>query len=188
MELGAKTMEWSKELFASACFLKRFSYNNYPRCLKQWSGRYIYKPIMDRTCCPQYTIRLDCTKYILSRSQRRILRQMNEYLRSDTKNVRNVREEATACGANLQADRALVKEDASHNDRLPKKKDKSGNPVRKKKEMRRERCFARWRDKGLNEEEMKKARVAKVGTNLCCATVHFSFLISHRLSPVESPA
>ncbi|KAE9414279.1 hypothetical protein Angca_010008, partial [Angiostrongylus cantonensis] len=141
------------------------SCSNYQRFLDQgWrrSGRYVYKPIMDRTCCPQYTIRLDCTKYILSRSQRRILRHMNEFLRSDTKTVRNVREAATACEVNLQSERALVKEDKSYSDSSPKKKDKSGNLVRKKKVMRRERCFARWRDKGLNEEEMKKARIAKV--------------------------
>lgn len=116
---------------------------------------------MDRTCCPQYTIRLDCTKFTLSRSQRRTLRQMNEYLRNDTKPRRNVQQQATVCEGNVPSERALVKEDAGHHDPSTTRKDKSDNPVRKKKEIRRERCFARWREKGLDEEEMKKARAAR---------------------------
>ncbi|KAJ1373746.1 hypothetical protein KIN20_036242 [Parelaphostrongylus tenuis] len=137
---------------------------NYQRFLDHgWrrSGKYIYKPIMDRTCCPQYTIRLDCTKFILSRSQRRTLRYMNDYLRNDTKPRGNVQQQAPVCKANVSSERAIVEEGAGDNNLSARAKDKSDNPVRKKKEMRRERCFARWREKGLDVEEMRKARAER---------------------------
>ncbi|KAL3075338.1 hypothetical protein niasHS_014504 [Heterodera schachtii] len=47
------------------------------------SGRFLYKPLMDRTCCPQYTIRLDVHKFRLSRTQKRVLRTMRDFLRTD---------------------------------------------------------------------------------------------------------
>ncbi|KJH44819.1 Arginine-tRNA-protein transferase [Dictyocaulus viviparus] len=123
------------------------------------SGKYIYKPLMERTCCPQYTIRLDVTKYILSRSHRKVLRQMNEYLKNDTKPRSNPRAQEAMCCEGSFPKSGVVKEATNRTDSLPKKK--SDNPVPKKKEIRRQRCFSRWRDKGLDEDEMKKARVAK---------------------------
>uniref|UniRef100_A0A183E347 arginyltransferase n=1 Tax=Gongylonema pulchrum TaxID=637853 RepID=A0A183E347_9BILA len=35
------------------------------------------------TCCPQYTIRLDVQRFYLSRSQKRVLRRMNDFLLKD---------------------------------------------------------------------------------------------------------
>ncbi|XP_066917674.1 arginyl-tRNA--protein transferase 1-like isoform X1 [Clytia hemisphaerica] len=44
------------------------------------SGKYCYKPIMDRTCCPQYTIRLDVTNAKLRKSQKKVIKNFNKYL------------------------------------------------------------------------------------------------------------
>lgn len=43
-------------------------------------GKYCYKPIMDRTCCPMYAIRCEATQFRLSKSQKKVLKRMNEYL------------------------------------------------------------------------------------------------------------
>ncbi|KAK5980841.1 Arginyl-tRNA--protein transferase 1 [Trichostrongylus colubriformis] len=126
------------------------------------SGKYIYKPTMNRTCCPQYTIRLDSTKFVLSRSQRRVLRQMNDFLKSDIKPRSRIREEISVEATNSSTKTApLVKESGDAKSSPQRIEDKSNNPVQKKKEIRRQRCYNRWRAKGLNVEEMKKARAAK---------------------------
>ncbi|MGH0121692.1 UNVERIFIED_CONTAM: hypothetical protein FKN15_076288 [Acipenser sinensis] len=44
------------------------------------SGKYIYKPIMNQTCCPQYTIRCDTTNFQPSKPQKKILKKMGKYL------------------------------------------------------------------------------------------------------------
>ncbi|XP_033887058.2 arginyl-tRNA--protein transferase 1 isoform X6 [Acipenser ruthenus] len=44
------------------------------------SGKYIYKPIMNQTCCPQYTIRCDSTNFQPSKPQKKILKKMSKYL------------------------------------------------------------------------------------------------------------
>ena len=44
------------------------------------SGKYLYKPIMNRTCCPLYAIRCEALRYKPSRSQRRVARRMKAFL------------------------------------------------------------------------------------------------------------
>ncbi|XP_050298320.1 arginyl-tRNA--protein transferase 1 isoform X4 [Anthonomus grandis grandis] len=44
------------------------------------SGKYCYKPVMDKTCCPQYTIRCDALKFSLSKSQKKIIKKFNKFL------------------------------------------------------------------------------------------------------------
>ena len=50
--------------------------------LKGWrrSGTYLYKPVMHKTCCPAYSIRLNVEKFRPSKSQRQTLRKMERYL------------------------------------------------------------------------------------------------------------
>ncbi|XP_033733323.1 arginyl-tRNA--protein transferase 1-like isoform X2 [Pecten maximus] len=43
-------------------------------------GHFFYKPTMDTTCCPQYTIRMDAMNFKLSKSHKKVLKQMNKYL------------------------------------------------------------------------------------------------------------
>lgn len=43
------------------------------------AGRYLYKPEMDKTCCPQYTIRLKASDFIPSKEQQRVSKRMQRY-------------------------------------------------------------------------------------------------------------
>uniref|UniRef100_A0A3Q0R6W3 Arginyl-tRNA--protein transferase 1 n=1 Tax=Amphilophus citrinellus TaxID=61819 RepID=A0A3Q0R6W3_AMPCI len=44
------------------------------------SGKYVYKPIMKKTCCPQYTIRCHALKFQPSKSHKKILKKMNRFI------------------------------------------------------------------------------------------------------------
>ncbi len=46
----------------------------------QRSGKYVYRPVMQRTCCPQYVIRLDATKFHMSKAQRKTVKKMKRYI------------------------------------------------------------------------------------------------------------
>ena len=46
----------------------------------QRSGKFVYRPVMDRTCCPQYVIRTDVRKFRPSKSQRAVLKKLHKYL------------------------------------------------------------------------------------------------------------
>eukprot|EP00897_Mesotaenium_endlicherianum_P002687 jgi/Mesen1/2446/ME000158S01639 len=45
------------------------------------SGKFVYKPAMDKTCCPPYTIRLNCKDFVASKEQRRVMSRMERYLK-----------------------------------------------------------------------------------------------------------
>ena len=49
------------------------------------SGKYCYKPLMDKTCCPQYCIRCEVTDFKLSHSQKSVLKKMNTFLSTGKK-------------------------------------------------------------------------------------------------------
>ncbi|WOH11287.1 hypothetical protein DCAR_0830768 [Daucus carota subsp. sativus] len=44
------------------------------------SGCYLYRPEMDKTCCPQYTIRLKASDFVPSKEQQRVSKQMQRFL------------------------------------------------------------------------------------------------------------
>nr|XP_056705405.1 arginyl-tRNA--protein transferase 1 isoform X3 [Euleptes europaea] len=44
------------------------------------SGKYVYKPIMNRTCCPQYTIRCRVLHFQPSKSHKKVLKKMPRFL------------------------------------------------------------------------------------------------------------
>ncbi|CAL4098601.1 unnamed protein product, partial [Meganyctiphanes norvegica] len=44
------------------------------------SGKYCYKPTMNKTCCPQYTIKCNALEFKLSKSQKKVLKRMQRYL------------------------------------------------------------------------------------------------------------
>jgi len=44
------------------------------------SGKYCYKPILDKSCCPQNTIRLRSLEYKVSKSHKKVLKRMEKYL------------------------------------------------------------------------------------------------------------
>ncbi|KAK8577155.1 hypothetical protein V6N13_122148 [Hibiscus sabdariffa] len=43
------------------------------------SGCFLYKPEMERTCCPSYTIRLRASDFVPSKEQRRVYRRMQRF-------------------------------------------------------------------------------------------------------------
>ncbi|KAL2302738.1 hypothetical protein Nmel_010186 [Mimus melanotis] len=44
------------------------------------SGKYVYKPIMNQTCCPQYTIRCRALCFQASKSHKKVLKKMLKFL------------------------------------------------------------------------------------------------------------
>ncbi|KAI4306814.1 hypothetical protein L6164_030059 [Bauhinia variegata] len=44
------------------------------------SGCFLYKPEMERTCCPSYTIRLKASDFVPSKEQQRVSRRMQRFL------------------------------------------------------------------------------------------------------------
>ena len=46
-------------------------------------GKYCYKPTMKETCCPQYEIKCDVNQIKLSKSQKKVIRRMKNFLLSE---------------------------------------------------------------------------------------------------------
>uniref|UniRef100_A0A8C1RHG4 Arginyl-tRNA--protein transferase 1 n=1 Tax=Cyprinus carpio TaxID=7962 RepID=A0A8C1RHG4_CYPCA len=44
------------------------------------SGKYVYKPIMNKTCCPQYTIRCHALNFHPSKTHKKTLKKVNRFL------------------------------------------------------------------------------------------------------------
>ena len=44
------------------------------------SGNWMYQPVLDRTCCPPYTIRLDVHRFSPTKSQKKVERRLQAYL------------------------------------------------------------------------------------------------------------
>jgi arginyl-tRNA---protein transferase len=49
------------------------------------SGVYCYKPTMQSTCCPQYTIKCDAVNFKLNKSHKKILKRMTKFLQDGVK-------------------------------------------------------------------------------------------------------
>ncbi|XP_077259958.1 arginyltransferase 1 [Temnothorax americanus] len=47
------------------------------------SGCYCYKPTMNQTCCPQYTIKCEALDFRISKSQKKILKRTIKFLRNE---------------------------------------------------------------------------------------------------------
>ncbi|XP_005307748.2 arginyl-tRNA--protein transferase 1 isoform X10 [Chrysemys picta bellii] len=69
------------------------------------SGKYVYKPIMNQTCCPQYTIRCQPLHFQPSKSHKKVLKKMLKFLAKgdsskvagDEEPMDSHREDAIAC-------------------------------------------------------------------------------------------
>ncbi|KAM6922134.1 arginyl-tRNA--protein transferase 1 isoform 3-T3 [Lycodopsis pacificus] len=44
------------------------------------SGKYVYKPKLNKTCCPQYTIRCHAPKFQPSKSHKKVLKKMSKFI------------------------------------------------------------------------------------------------------------
>ncbi|KAH9843904.1 arginine-tRNA-protein transferase [Rhodofomes roseus] len=83
-----KRSETKSSCHAAECIPLRMSCEGYQKMIDRgWrrSGTYCYKPDLKKSCCPQYTIRLDANKFKPSKSQRKLLNRWNRFvLRGDT--------------------------------------------------------------------------------------------------------
>nr|XP_023026125.1 arginyl-tRNA--protein transferase 1 [Leptinotarsa decemlineata] len=65
------------------------------------SGKYCYKPVMDETCCPQYTIKCDVSNFSPSKSQKKVVKKFNKFLEDNNLNKKETTAEeqsADGCG------------------------------------------------------------------------------------------
>ena len=46
------------------------------------SGRWLYKPALEASCCAQRTIRVRCEEFAPSKSQRKVMRRLETFLRA----------------------------------------------------------------------------------------------------------
>lgn len=65
------------------------------------SGTYLYKPIMEKTCCPSYTIRLKASEFKPSKEQARVLKKMDRFLDGslELKKGDEIKEKSLSSGA-----------------------------------------------------------------------------------------
>eukprot|EP00088_Acartia_fossae_P004764 TRINITY_DN12060_c0_g1_i13.p1 TRINITY_DN12060_c0_g1~~TRINITY_DN12060_c0_g1_i13.p1 ORF type:complete len:483 (-),score=77.24 TRINITY_DN12060_c0_g1_i13:181-1599(-) len=90
---------------------------------KGWrrSGRYVYKPTMEKTCCPQYTIRCEAEKYKPSKTQKRVAKKVRNFLlRGSKKSIQNEDPE----GKNPTENAAAAKEDSKAENKTDKEESK----------------------------------------------------------------
>ncbi|CEP12212.1 hypothetical protein [Parasitella parasitica] len=45
------------------------------------SGKYLYKPDLEKSCCPQYTIRLHANRFNATKSQKKIINKFSRYIK-----------------------------------------------------------------------------------------------------------
>ncbi|NP_001335527.1 Arginyl-tRNA--protein transferase 1 [Caenorhabditis elegans] len=128
------------------------------------SGRYLYKPDNRVTCCPQYTIRLDVTKFKMSRSQKRAMRQMNEFLATGKRPVCGIKEEDAPVEMNLKGSGSQSEQSKknlkSHEVSTKKMKD-ADRPVLTKKEIRNKKFEEKCRQKNLDPDVVRTERRQK---------------------------
>ncbi|KAI6229002.1 Arginyl-tRNA--protein transferase 1 [Aphelenchoides fujianensis] len=131
----------------------RLSHDHYQQLVdRNWrrSGRYLYKPINDKTCCPLYTIRLDANVVRLSRSQKRVLRVWSDFLKYDKRPA--VRGDVTS---RVPVDPLASKSKKAADATPPNpQKDRS----RKKKTKRVERALERLKAKNVDIEKFQQER------------------------------
>jgi len=54
------------------------------------SGKFLYKPEMERTCCPPYTIRLKVDAFVPTKEQKRVQRRIQRYMDGTNDGLRTV--------------------------------------------------------------------------------------------------
>uniref|UniRef100_A0A1I7RVM2 Arginyl-tRNA--protein transferase 1 n=1 Tax=Bursaphelenchus xylophilus TaxID=6326 RepID=A0A1I7RVM2_BURXY len=114
------------------------------------SGRYFYKPEMEKTCCPLYTIRLDAAHFALSRSQKRVLRIWRDFLQFDKKS--EVKPQPN------KAESAAYAGPRSPKFPTPQRTEPRPNAGQKRKIMRKERAIKRMTEKGIDVKEFQRQR------------------------------
>ncbi|XP_043712035.1 arginyl-tRNA--protein transferase 2-like [Telopea speciosissima] len=85
------------------------------------SGCFVYKPEMERTCCPSYTIRLKAGAFVPSKEQARVSRRMLRFLdgtldvkRPELTEEKNTSKASCSLGSN-EASRSMTKASSARN-------------------------------------------------------------------------
>nr|CAD2174211.1 unnamed protein product [Meloidogyne enterolobii] len=131
------------------------------------SGKYLYKPIMNKTCCPQYTIRLDVNKFRLSRTQKRVLSAMKNYLKNDIK----PKEKAVV---NMESYGSLNKKESQTN----------GEKIAKNEEKHKKKEFStteRLPKKKFLRQKYKKERAEKEAARVRTLQSYFDYLKDEKI-------
>ena len=81
------------------------------------SGKYLYKPIMNRTCCPPYAIRCEALRFKPTRSQRKVARRMRAFLveGKTSQRANRVKSQETKENEKKEKDSAKVEVDGTAN-------------------------------------------------------------------------
>eukprot|EP01027_Heterolobosea_sp_BB2_P011905 GEZU01017276.1.p1 GENE.GEZU01017276.1~~GEZU01017276.1.p1 ORF type:complete len:347 (+),score=86.20 GEZU01017276.1:38-1078(+) len=84
-EFGNKTSDKrsSVDVGMRAYFMSCWDYQDLIDLGWRRSGSWLYLPDNDITCCPQYTIRLDVTKFKPTKSQNKVAKKMQKFLDGD---------------------------------------------------------------------------------------------------------
>ncbi|XP_038613511.1 arginyl-tRNA--protein transferase 1 isoform X4 [Tachyglossus aculeatus] len=114
------------------------------------SGKYVYKPVMSQTCCPQYTIRCRPLHFQPSKSHKKVLKKMLKFLskgemskgNSEDEPMDSHIEDAVACDFELKRKLDIHQSDLKSLD------DDREEGLEKAKEKNKEKC--------LREEERDK--------------------------------
>ena len=123
----------------------------------QRSGKFVYRPFMRETCCPQYVFRTDVTKFRLSKQQKATIRKMNRFLTLGEANATPEDAEEAGPGDSAGKEAKTVEDVTENNLGEPSKKravrpglgaDPSKPPCKKAKLLRRERQAKKAVQKG----------------------------------------
>ncbi|CEF63878.1 Arginyl-tRNA--protein transferase 1 [Strongyloides ratti] len=144
---------WSRFLGLVAIELSPLGYNIVMDRGWRRSGNYLYKPIMNKTCCPQYTIRLNLDKFELSKSHKKVLKNVKRYLEIGECQTRKINEENIYLPIKKTKNVSNI-ETSQENIEKSKK-------MSKKKNIRRERALQKLKSKGIDIDEYQMERRKK---------------------------
>ncbi|CAD5117517.1 DgyrCDS6284 [Dimorphilus gyrociliatus] len=122
------------------------------------SGTYCYKPILDKQCCPSYTIKQQSLDFSISKGQRKTIKSFNKFL--NTGEIGKSFEE----NSGVKASNGQKQDEAKRFKSTPKPgagPDPSKPPCRKAKERRKEEKLAKKASAASTKFEKAKKNQAK---------------------------
>ncbi|XP_069130556.1 arginyl-tRNA--protein transferase 1-like [Argopecten irradians] len=149
------------------------------------SGKYCYKPTMNKTCCPHYTIKMEACNFKLNKSHKKILKQVNKYLIHGTvkgEAAKSSDPKAGPSGASKPMDDNGTSDNITDTtpSRAPKSAPRPGSgadpskpPMRKAKDIRLERKKSRdlMKLQSMTEEEANAAQELAKGLDRKASTM-----------------
>lgn len=146
------------------------------------SGRYLYKPVMEQTCCPLYTIRLDAPDFRPSRSQKRVLKVWRDFLQHDKRPKERVH------GANHSVDAQPGRSYAGPRRAkkpTPRRTTERLEAGQKAREVRRWRAELRLKEKGVDLEQvsiLQSGLFSFFSDSITCSAHRTSYLLNFGFS------